>query len=87
MDYSQEQADEIEALDSIYTGYFDKLTDAPPFKVSPGRMRPRSADGVRSLRQLGGVCVETCMHGAAALAACLCGLARVQTCRPRHPAK
>jgi hypothetical protein len=49
MDYAQEQADEIEALDSIYTGYFDKLTDAPPFKVSPGRMRPRSADdGVRS---------------------------------------
>ena len=45
----KKQADEIEALDSIYTGYFDKLTDAPPFKVSPGRMRPRSADdGVRS---------------------------------------
>ena len=50
MDYAQEQADEIEALDSIYTGYFDKLTDAPPYKVSPGRMRPRSAAGVRSRR-------------------------------------
>jgi hypothetical protein len=33
MDYAQEQADEIEALESIYTGYFDKLTEAPPYKV------------------------------------------------------
>jgi len=33
MDYAQEQADEIEALESIYTGYFDKLSEAPPYKV------------------------------------------------------
>jgi hypothetical protein len=39
MDYAQEQADEIEALDSIYTGYFDKLTDAPPYTVSSRRLR------------------------------------------------
>ena len=33
MDYAQEQADEIEALESIYAGYFDKLSEAPPYKV------------------------------------------------------
>ena len=39
MDYAQEQADEIEALESIYTGYIDKLSEAPPYKVrAAGRM-------------------------------------------------
>ena len=34
MDYAQEQADEIEALESIYADVFEKLTDKPPWKVS-----------------------------------------------------
>ena len=33
MDYAQEQADEIEALESIYADVFEKLTDKPPWKV------------------------------------------------------
>ena len=34
MDYGQEQADEIEALESIYTGLFDKLSEVPPYTVA-----------------------------------------------------
>jgi hypothetical protein len=34
MDYAQEQADEIEALESIYADVFEKLTDKPPWKVT-----------------------------------------------------
>ena len=34
MDYGQEQADEIEALESIYTGLFDKLSEVPPYTVT-----------------------------------------------------
>ena len=37
MDHAQEQADEIEALESIYAGgLFEKLADAPP-KVAAAR--------------------------------------------------
>jgi hypothetical protein len=35
MDYAQDQADEIEALESIYAGgLFDKLSETPPYKVA-----------------------------------------------------
>ena len=40
MDHAQEQADEIEALESIYAGgHFEKLADAPP-KVAAARTLP-----------------------------------------------
>jgi len=54
MDYAQEQADEIEALDSIYTGYFDKLTDAPPYTirvaVDPEAAQERKGDSAEPVR-------------------------------------
>eukprot|EP00282_Hemiselmis_andersenii_P024299 CAMPEP_0172006838 /NCGR_PEP_ID=MMETSP1041-20130122/5771_1 /TAXON_ID=464988 /ORGANISM="Hemiselmis andersenii, Strain CCMP439" /LENGTH=237 /DNA_ID=CAMNT_0012660881 /DNA_START=14 /DNA_END=724 /DNA_ORIENTATION=+ len=54
MDYEEEQANEVEALESIYFGHFEKLSDGPPWKfrvaVDPEAAEEREGDSAEPVR-------------------------------------